>query len=70
MHRFFVPKEQIENDSVRIVGSDVNHIKNVLRLKPGDKIAVFDSAQNVYTCEINEFNREFIRGTVVSREKD
>ena len=76
MHRFFVPKEQISNDQITITGSDVNHIKNVLRLKIGDKIEVFDSSQNTYQCEIKSFNRavpagrqEFILGSILSMKK-
>ena len=33
MYRFFVKKDQIQEDAVIIIGSDVNHIKNVLRMK-------------------------------------
>ncbi len=69
MHRFYVQKEQIKDNEVQIVGSDVNHIKNVLRLKAGDKIEIFDGSQNNYFCEIKELNREFIRGTIITKKK-
>ena len=36
MYRFFVKKDQIQEDAVIIIGSDVNHIKNVLRMKKGE----------------------------------
>ena len=32
MYRFFVEESQIYDGTVHITGSDVNHIKNVLRL--------------------------------------
>lgn len=35
MYQFFVEDEQIANDLVIIEGSDVNHIRNVLRMKCG-----------------------------------
>ena len=35
MYQFFVEPSQIQDKKVIITGSDVNHIKNVLRLKPG-----------------------------------
>lgn len=66
MARFFIPTEQIFGNQVKIIGSDVNHVKNVLRLKAGDRIEVFDGFQNVYLCEIKEFNQAFIRGTILS----
>lgn len=35
MYRFFVEPRQVGEKEIRIQGSDVNHIKNVLRMKPG-----------------------------------
>ena len=37
MYRFFIKEEQIHDGMIEIMGSDVNHIKNVLRMKTGDK---------------------------------
>ena len=49
MHRFFVGQNQIEDGRVRITGPDVNHIRNVLRMRAGDEIlAVCDGWE--YTC--------------------
>ncbi len=36
MYRFFVEPSQVEYHTIRILGSDVNHIKNVLRMKTGE----------------------------------
>ena len=36
MYHFFVEPEQIQDKEIIITGSDVNHIKNVIRLKVGD----------------------------------
>ena len=38
MYRFFIKEEQIHDGMIEIMGSDVNHIKNVLRMKTGDKV--------------------------------
>ena len=38
MYQFFVEEEQVHSDSISITGGDVNHIKNVLRMKNGEKI--------------------------------
>ena len=40
MYQFFVEDEQIANDLVMIEGSDVNHIRNVLRMKSGEKVRI------------------------------
>ena len=36
LYRFYIGQDQIEEDQIHILDSDVNHIKNVLRLEPGD----------------------------------
>ena len=40
MYRFFVKQEQIDmkEKKIHITGSDVNHIKNVLRMRQGETI--------------------------------
>ena len=50
MYQFFVESGQIGKDSVMIGGSDVNHIKNVLRMKPGEKIRISGPAGENYFC--------------------
>ena len=38
MNRFFVTKDQIIGSNIQVLGKDVKHIKDVLRLGPKDKI--------------------------------
>lgn len=40
MYQFFVQENQFAGDRISILGSDVNHIKNVLRMKTGERIRV------------------------------
>ena len=40
MPRFFVKAEQIQDETITILGEDVKHIKNVLRKDKGDKIEI------------------------------
>ena len=40
MLHIFVDPAQMQGDVLHVTGKDVNHIKNVLRLKPGDEISV------------------------------
>ena len=40
MYHFFVEPSQIQDNKIIITGKDVNHIKNVLRMKSGEEIAV------------------------------
>jgi 16S rRNA (uracil1498-N3)-methyltransferase len=53
MYHFFVKPEQITDKTVIITGSDVNHIKNVIRLKIGDEISISNGADGRdYRCGI------------------
>ena len=54
MHRFYVSDVSEADKSVHIYGEDVNHIKNVLRLRAGDEITVGDGSGRDYTCNISE----------------
>lgn len=40
MQKFFVKTNQIENSKINIIGADVNHIANVLRIKIKDEIQI------------------------------
>lgn len=55
MHQFFVSPDQINihDKSVIITGGDVNHIRNVLRMKPGEELSVSDGRDGrEYRCGI------------------
>lgn len=57
MYHFFVEPSQISGKSVIITGEDVNHIKNVLRLKPGEEISVSNGMDGRdYRCGITEIS--------------
>lgn len=61
MYQFFVEPSQICDKTVTIVGSDVNHIKNVLRMKVGEELAVSNGADGKeYRCAIAGFEEERI----------
>lgn len=40
MYQFFVEENQLSGDRISILGSDVNHIKNVLRMKLGERVRI------------------------------
>lgn len=68
MHRFFVEPEQIGPDHARIVGGDVNHIRNVLRMVPGDLISVSDGRGTEYICEIETLEQEMVTARILERK--
>ena len=61
MPKFFVDSRQVDNGEIRIIGNDVNHIKNVLRMKVGDTFNVCDEVDSEnYVVKINRFDKEEI----------
>ncbi len=55
MPRFFVPKEQIGNEAVTILGDDAHHISRALRMAVGERITVCDMESAEYECELTDF---------------
>ncbi len=53
MPKYFVKNEQINQNQIDILGQDVNHIKNVLRMRIGDTLELCNcDTQENYNCEI------------------
>lgn len=60
MYRFFVEPSQIGEENITIIGADVNHIKNVLRMKCKEQIAISDGQEYEYYCIIEKLEEEQI----------
>lgn len=59
MYQFFVEPSQIMGKRIVIQGRDVNHIKNVLRMRVGEEIAVSNGVDGrEYRCGIEEFTAD------------
>ncbi len=65
MYRFFVEPSQIGEKEIRICGSDVNHIKNVLRMKQGEEILISGGENLEYTCYIQEMQEEEVTAHIM-----
>lgn len=60
---FYVENSQITEHDIRITGADVNHIRNVLRMKQGDHLTICDGEGTDYQCQIESLTP----GEVVAR---
>lgn len=68
MYKFFIDQNQIEENRAKIIGEDVNHISNVLRLKKNDKIILCNKNEKCsYEAEINEISKEYILCFLISK---
>ena len=69
MYHFFVNPTQVDDKFITITGSDVNHIKNVLRMKVGEEISVSDGSDNDYYCKVAEFAGDCVFAEITGVEK-
>ena len=60
MYQFFVEDTQVGESSVTIEGSDVNHIRNVLRMKCGEKVRISTQSGRNYFCEVAEITEAMV----------
>lgn len=68
MHQFFVDDAQIGRDFITVTGPDVNHIKNVLRMKPGEAVRVSSSGGRDFLCSVLELADEFVQLDIMERD--
>lgn len=69
MHHFFVTPGQVRDGFCYITGQDVNHIRNVLRMKPGEQISVKDGVSRNYICRLEELEAERVCARIVAEEE-
>ena len=73
MQRFFVEPHQIDEAAhqIHIIGTDVNHISNVLRMKQGEEVWISDGGQKEYRCAIEAFSAdEVLLHIIYAQEPD
>lgn len=55
MYRFFLPDIDRSEKTAEIRGEDYNHIKNVLRLRPGERVVISNGCGLDFICMISGF---------------
>lgn len=70
MYHFFVTPDQVRDGCCFITGQDVKHIRNVLRMKPGEQIGIRDGISHNYICSITEIGTEEICARILSEEEE
>ena len=69
MYRFFIEAGQVCDHVLHITDEDVNHIRNVLRMRPGEQIEAVDEDRTVYLCRISEILPDEILADVLETEE-
>lgn len=70
MYHFFVEPDQIEEERITILGEDVNHIGNVLRMKPGEKVLISAEGEMDRLCGIEEIRRDEVICRILEVRKE
>ena len=68
MQHFFADPSCVDGEQIRLAGSDVNHMKNVLRMKPGEEVWVSDGEGMDYFCSVEGYEEKEAVLRVVKKE--
>jgi 16S rRNA (uracil1498-N3)-methyltransferase len=65
MTQFLVKSENIKNGEFIINDTQLKHLVKVLRVKPFDKIRIFDGYNKSFIGEIVEISKDYLRGFII-----
>ena len=68
MQHFFVTPLQVKDNTIIIEDSDVNHMRNVLRMKPGEQLYVSDGNNRKYLCAVMEYGERHAVARILKEE--
>jgi 16S rRNA (uracil1498-N3)-methyltransferase len=69
MPRFYANSSHINGDKLLIAGDEARHIKNALRMQPGDTVTVFDGSGIDYDCFLTAIG-SVVEAAIVSRHNN
>ena len=65
MHRFFAEPGQIGEKEIVITGADVNHIRNVLRMRTGEEVLIADGRGAEYRCKLTDLGENEVHAQIL-----
>ena len=68
MRRFFIPSEQIHRPDPYVKGDEARHILQVLRMKVGDQVILFDNSNQEYQARIRSISGDKIYFEIMDRQ--
>ena len=68
MYQFFVDDAQVHEHEIVIEGSDVNHIRNVLRMKIDERIRIRNMSGKAYFCHITLITEDMVVAEIDSED--
>ncbi len=67
MRRFYAPPDRFADGRVILGEKETRHLRDVLRLRTGDTISVFDGVGNEYLCRVDEIAKTNVRAEISER---
>lgn len=67
MHHFFTDPSRIGEKEIIITGPDVNHIRNVLRMRSGEEVLISDGQGTDYRCRLAELTDTSVTASIMWR---
>ncbi|HNQ87682.1 MAG TPA: RsmE family RNA methyltransferase [Verrucomicrobiota bacterium] len=61
MHRFHLPPAACRGSTLTLADREAHHALHVLRVQPGDRVAVLDGAGREFLCDVAETTRHEVR---------
>ena len=65
MHRFFAEPGSIGEKEIVIIGADVNHIRNVLRMRTEEEVLIADGRGAEYRCKLTDLGENEVRAQIL-----
>lgn len=59
--RFFAPPSAFDHKGVTLTGDEARHLREVLRLRAGDEVNVFNGVGNEFRCTVASFGRDLVQ---------
>ena len=66
---FFVPPEQVSNESIIISGNEFRHLQKVKRKRVGDQIQITDGDGNFYTAKLSQIKATQATAEIVKKQR-
>ncbi len=68
--RFFIEKEKLDFPFAYLEGAEHHHLSRVARIRPKDKVWLFDKQGTTYLARVEEIEKEKTRLSILKRKKE
>lgn len=68
MSHFFITSDQVAGNILTIIGDDVNHMKNVLRMREGEHFSAADENGMCYECAVETLEKHQVTAQILEKK--